>query len=136
MRKALAAIGTVLVALLLVACTPEENAHLSGINDFRGANGLPALAWEEGAYGKAHDWAEHLAAVGRLEHSKLSDGVPAGWRLLGENVAVAASEPAAMQLLESSAPHRANLLNPWFNRVAVGVAWRDGRCYVTEVFLR
>ena len=35
---------------------------------------------------KAQAWAEHLARIGRLEHSNLSAGISYRWRSLGENV--------------------------------------------------
>ncbi len=80
-------------------------------------------------------WSNHMADEGKLSHSTLSAGVPAGWSALGENVAVASSVQAAIRSLETSAPHRANMLNPAFHSVAVGVADRDGRVWVTELFV-
>jgi uncharacterized protein YkwD len=135
MRKLLALLTALAVALVLAACTPEEADTVKAVNDFRTANGVPTLTWEDGAYDKAHAWAEHLADIGHLEHSKLSDGVNAPWSRLGENVAYAGSLDGAMRALESSAPHRANLLNRGFDRFAVGVAVRNGTYWVTEVFL-
>jgi uncharacterized protein YkwD len=76
-----------------------------------------------------------MADEGRLSHSTLSDGVPAGWHTLGENVAYASSMPKAIAALEASAPHRANMLNPAFTSVAVGVVARNGLVWVTEVFV-
>jgi uncharacterized protein YkwD len=135
MRKVLSLLVGLTIAMLLVACTPDEGNHLAAINQFRQANGVPALKWEEAAYAKAHDWSEKLAADGRLSHSTLSLGVPAGWRLLGENVAYAGSLDQAMTALERSPGHRANLLNPKFTKVAVGVVQAKGLYWVTEVFI-
>jgi uncharacterized protein YkwD len=135
MRKLATALVGLAVALLLVACTPEEGTHLQAVNAFRQANGVPALQWEEGAYAKAHSWSQHLADQGFLSHSVLSQGVPAGWHTLGENVAMNPTLDGAMTALESSPPHRANLLNPRFTKVAVGVVQAKGLYWVTEVFL-
>jgi uncharacterized protein YkwD len=135
MRKLVAAVAGLAVALLLVACTPQEADHLKAVNGFRTAQGLPALTWEEGAYAKAHDWSQHLADQGFLSHSVLSQGVPAGWHVLGENVAMNPSLDGAMLALEASPPHRANLLDPAFDRVAVGVVQAKGLYWVTEVFI-
>lgn len=129
------AVTAAVVALLLAACTPQEGAHLTQVNDFRAANGVPALTWEEGAYAKANAWSVHMAQEGRLSHSVLAQGVPAGWRVLGENVAMAPSLDMATDALQRSPGHRANLLNPAFTRVAIGVAERDGMVWVTEVFI-
>jgi uncharacterized protein YkwD len=134
MRKLLA-VAVAVVALLLVACTPAEGAHMKQVNDFRVANHVPGLIWEEAAYAKAHAWSQHMADEGRLSHSTLSQGMPAGWHTLGENVAMAGSLDAAMDALEKSPPHRANLLNPAFTRVAIGVAEKNGYVWVTEVFI-
>jgi uncharacterized protein YkwD len=135
MRKLLLGLVAIALVVLVGACTPEEATHLKGVNDFRTANGLPALRWEEGAYAKAHAWSEHLADDGRLSHSNLRDGIPAGWTIIGENVAMAPTLDAAMNALELSPPHRANLLNPKFDRVAIGVVQRGVYYYVTEDFI-
>jgi uncharacterized protein YkwD len=135
MRKVLSLLVGLTITLLLVACTPEEGNHLDAVNQYRTANGLPALQWEEAAYAKAHRWSEKLAADGRLSHSVLSQGVPAGWHVLGENVAMSSSLDGAMTALERSAAHRANLLNPKFTKVAIGVVKANGAYWVTEVFI-
>jgi uncharacterized protein YkwD len=135
MRKVLSLLVAGVLALLLVACSPEEATHLGQVNSFRNANGLPSLSWEEGAYAKARAWAQHMADQGKLSHSVLSQGIPPGWRLIGENVAMAPSLESAMTALQNSPPHRANLLNPKFNRVAIGVVQKGGYYWVTEDFI-
>jgi uncharacterized protein YkwD len=134
MRKLLV-IVSIALALLLAACTPEEADHLAAVNNFRAANGVPGLAWEEGAYVKAHAWSQQMANAGALSHSKLSSGVPAGWRRLGENVAMAPTLDGAMRALQNSPAHRANLLNRQFTKVAIGVVMANGYVWVTEVFI-
>jgi uncharacterized protein YkwD len=135
MRKLAMSIAAAALALLLVACSPEEATHLQAVNQFRTANGAPALQWDEGVYQKAHDWSQHLADAGKLSHSNLADGVPDGWHRLGENVAMASTLDAAMNALENSPPHRANLLNPAFDRVAIGVVHQNGLYWITETFV-
>ena len=135
MRKCLSLLVGLTVALLLVACTPEEGNHLDAVNTFRTSQGLPALKWEEGAYAKAHSWSEHLADQGFLSHSVLSQNVPAGWHVLGENVAMNPSLDGAMVALQNSPAHRANLLSPRFDRIAIGVVKANGMYWVTEVFI-
>jgi uncharacterized protein YkwD len=124
-----------LLVLASAACTPEEGEAFTSVNTLREANHLPALGWNDGAYEKAVAWSNHMADEGRLSHSVLREGVPAGWRILGENVAYAGSVAQAMAALEASPPHRANLLNPLFSSIAVGIVERDGRVWVTEVFI-
>lgn len=135
MRRGLVVVATLVGAFLLVACSPEERMVWDRVNVFRTSNGVHELAWEEGAYGKATAWSQKMAADGRLSHSRLSDGVDAPWRRLGENVAVAGSVDRAIRALEASPGHRANLLNPDFDRFAVGVHFDGTRYWVTQVFL-
>jgi uncharacterized protein YkwD len=129
----LLAIG--LAVLASAACTPQEETAFRSVNALREANHLRWLDWNQGAYDKAVAWSNHMADEGRLSHSVLREGVPPGWNRLGENVAYAGSVEQAMAALEASPPHRANLLNPAFTSIAIGVVERDGRVWVTEVFI-
>lgn len=135
LRRFPAVLAVLAIAVLASACTPEEGEAFGAVNAARDAHGLPALGWSDGAYDKAVAWSKHMADQGQLSHSTLSDGVPGGWRRLGENVAYAGSVSAAMHALESSPQHLANILNPEFTSVAIGVVERDGRYWVTEVFI-
>ena len=135
MRKVVATVVAAVVALLLVACTPDEATHFTQLNEYRTSQGVPTLNWEEAAYAKAHSWSEHMASQNKLSHSILSQGVPAGWTALGENVAMGPTMDSAMDALKKSAPHRANMLNPKFKRAAIGVVQRNGYFWITEVFI-
>lgn len=139
MRRALRRILIPVVALAIVlasgACSPQEETAFRSLNGVRNEHGLRWLDWNEGAHAKAVAWSEHMAAEGRLSHSTLSDGVPAGWRTLGENVAYAGTVEQAMAALKASPPHLANMLNPKFTSVAIGVVQRNGLVWVTEVFI-
>ena len=135
MRRLLSGLVALSVALVLVACTPEEGSNLDAVNAFRKANGLPALQWEEGAYAKVRAWSQKMADEGKLSHSKLSDGVPSGWLALGENVAVNPSLEDAQRRLQNSPGHRANLLNPKFKKIAIGVIHQNGHYWVTQLFI-
>jgi uncharacterized protein YkwD len=138
MRKLVAGASAALLALLLVACTPEEADHLKAVNDLRNFVGVPTLAWEEAVYPAAQAWSKHMADEGKLSHpSSLSGNFnpPAGWKKLGQNVAVATTLDAAMDALVNSPPHLANLLSRDYDRIAVGVVQQDGRFWVTENFV-
>jgi uncharacterized protein YkwD len=129
-----------LVALALVVigagCAPQdERAAFDAVNALRSENGLPALSWNEAVHGKVEAWSDHMADSGQLSHSTLSAGVPTGWSALGENVAVAGSVQKAIDMLEASPPHRANMLNASFRSLSVGIEQRDGRVWVTELFI-
>lgn len=136
MHRRIAALVIALVVLVLAgACSPQEADAFKATNALRDARGLRWLDWNEAAYDKAVAWSEHMADEGRLSHSELSDGVPAGWRRLGENVAYAGSVEQAMAALTASPGHLANMVNPAFTSVAIGVVERDGKVWVTQVFL-
>ena len=134
-RRLLLVIAALGIVLASSACTPQEEDAFRSVNTLRAQHGLRFLDWNEGAYDKAVAWSNHMADEGRLSHSVLAQGVPAGWNRLGENVAYAGTVAQAMAALEASPPHRANLLNPAFTSIAIGVVERDGRVWVTEVFI-
>jgi uncharacterized protein YkwD len=134
-KRLIIGIVALVVIVASAACSPDENAGFQAINKLRAQNHVAALRWNEEVYPKAVAWSNHMADQGRLSHSTLSDGVPAGWHALGENVAYASTMSGAIAALEASAPHRANMLNPAFTSAAVGVVNRNGMVWVTEVFV-
>ena len=135
MRKVVSLLIAALAVLVLVACTPDEANHVQMVNTFRVANGVPQLGWDDTLYDKARSWSQHMADDGKLSHSDLKQGAPAGWHILGENVAYNSSLDGAMTALENSPAHRANLLNPQFTRVAVGIVFQNKVYWVTEEFV-
>lgn len=139
MRTFLRRIGFAIAALAIVvaagACSPQEEDAFRAVNTLRDEHGLRYLDWNEAVLAKAEAWSAHMADEGKLSHSNLADGVPAGWHTLGENVAYAGSVEQAMEVLEASEPHLANILNTAFTSVAIGVVERDGLVWVSEVFV-
>jgi uncharacterized protein YkwD len=125
------------LVLLFTACTPEQQMAHDHINNNRANAGVPNLLPHGDLIVKAQAWAENLAARGVIEHSHLSDGAPAGWQMLAENVGRGPSQLAVMEQFLVSPAHRANMLNPDFTHVGTGVAYgADGMVYVVEVFAR
>jgi len=138
MRKLLALATSAAVAVLLVACTPEETNHFVGLNQFRNQNGVASLDWDEALYGPARSWSQYMADTGRLAHPsslKANFNPPPGWRTIGQNVAVASTLESALAALKNSPGHRANMLNRNFTRVAIGVVQKNGRFWITEDFI-
>lgn len=85
-----------------------------------------------------------MARRDRLYHnSSLASQVDnMAWRTLGENVGVGPSfdgiRPSLRVLHDAfmaSTPHRKNILNRPFRKVGVGVASKDGKTWVTVVFM-
>ncbi len=133
-----ALVSGVLVAIMLVvsACmTTDEQTGFNLINTERSSRGIATLAANETLVVKAQNWSRGLLANSggvcsgtTLRHSNLTDGAPAGWRALGENVgcSISSSVSGAVQSMHSgfmgSSGHRANILGTGYNNGAVGVA--------------
>ena len=136
-RSAVLAVALAAALMALGAgCTKNAEAYASfqRINTERTNHGLGTLVLDDALVAKAQAWAETLAATGTVRHSVLTDGVPAGWRFVGENVGSAGSVDQMHDLYMASAPHRANILDARPNRVGTGAAMAGGRLYVVQVF--
>lgn len=134
-RKVTLVAASITIALLAMACSPEDRHTFEQINHFRAANGVAPVQWEAKAHEKALAWSKHMATQGRLSHSNLSDGIAPGWKVLGENVAMNSSLDGAIRALEASPGHRANLLNARFTHAATGVIKVNGVWWVTQIFI-
>jgi uncharacterized protein YkwD len=131
-------IAIVVVAIFaLVACNPQaEDQDFAMINSLRARSGVPALARSAELNAKARAQADRMASRGRIYHSSnLASGVSPGWRVIGENVAVAGSIEQAQSALEQSPGHLANMVNGKFTEVGIGVTVSKGRVYVVQVFV-
>ena len=140
-RRALALLSVVLLAVTATACLPkEEQSFLDRTNAMRRTAGVHQLDEHGTLSAKAEAWAQHMARTGQLAHSVLSDGLGGlSYGALGENVGWAsAGKDPWLQIhnaFAASSEHRANLLNPAYTHMGVGVAvGADGRVWVAEVF--
>lgn len=52
------------------ALTGDQSKALKIHNDGRKTKGCPPLTWDAGLVKHAQDWANHLAKIDKLEHSK------------------------------------------------------------------
>ena len=144
-RKAVCGVAVALaVAGSLVVLSPAAGAvsdpgaegdFVARTNALRGSRGLPGLSVNGTLVAKARNWAEHMAAVGAISHSNLADGAPPEWRRLGENVGRGPSVAAIHDALVASPDHYANLTDPGFQTIGVGVVNANGTYYVAEVFM-
>jgi uncharacterized protein YkwD len=127
----------VTAGLVFTACNPAaEDQDFALVNSLRANNGLPALSRSGELNNKARAHADRMANRNRIFHSSnLASGVSAGWRIIGENVAVAGSIEQAQQALEASPGHLENMLNGEFTEMGVGVTVKNGRVYVVQVFV-
>jgi uncharacterized protein YkwD len=145
--RLLVPVVALLVALTAGACLgPDDPGSPPGIaaqiNAQRSARGMPGLGEDAQLDALAQDWANHLAAVGGLQHQDLgallSWDVMAGWQRLTENLYMGSGGVTNGQVVNSwmgSSPHAANVLDGAVNRVGVGIAHDGaGRTYVVADF--
>ncbi len=126
----LAAACAVLLALSVPvqAASADSNTpsdYVARINALRASVGVQPLQVDGQLSGLAQGWAQHMASTGVLSHSSLTAGITESWSKLGENVGVGPDNPTIWNAFIHSAEHYANLVDPAFNRVGVGVAY-DG----------
>ena len=112
-------------------------------NQSRRQAGAPPLTLDAGLTQAARIHAQAMLEAGQLSHQ--FDGEPALPQRLaatsnlqleqeGENVALDYSAEAGHQHLMLSPPHRANLLNPAYNVVGMGVVRGGERLYIVQDF--
>jgi len=140
-RSTMAILAIVVLALAAAGCMPKDaRTFLDRTNALRKTYGVRPLVEHDTLTAKAEDWAQHMAATGRLEHSNLSSGLSGlNWRYLGENVGYSSPTSDTLATIHNmfvrSAPHKANLVNSRFTHMGVGVAKdKYGRIWVAEVF--
>jgi uncharacterized protein YkwD len=129
---------TALILLALpqpAAAVSEEEATFAGmVNDVRDRRGLTDLRLRERLSSIARRHSHRMAARGELFHSNLRRTFLAfPYRVVAENVGYAGSLDQLLQAFLDSRPHRRTLLRTW-RMTGVGVEWRDGRVWVTQVF--
>ncbi len=143
MRRMLLAVTLALTSTTFVALAPTSayavdcsaSGFVGSANSVRAGQGLPPLQWDGGLAGKASGWASYMAGQNGISHSNLADGVSADWYRLGENVGRGPDTGSIAQALINSPGHYANLIDPGFQYVGVGVVSTADTCYVSEVFM-
>jgi uncharacterized protein YkwD len=105
-----------------------EQKLLELLNSVRGNHGLPPLRMDHALQTAARAHSRDMAIGGYVGHGSPS-GLSAidrlshvvAWGLVGENVTFAVSCSAANRALVASRGHLANILEPRFHRVGIGV---------------
>ncbi len=115
---------------------------LGYINQARAEKGLSPLALDnalcQGAYLKSKD----MAVNNYFSHNSPTYGSPFDmmkkqgikYRCAAENIAKNFSVRASHEAFMNSSGHRANILNPDFNKVGLGFYWEGNYLYVTQWF--
>ncbi len=122
-----------------------EQDLLQLANQSRQRAGAPVLALDSGLTAAARGHAQAMLDAHQLSHQfsgepSLVQRLAATSRLqldqAAENVALDYSATAGHEHLMLSPPHRANLLNPAYNVVGLGVVRSGDRLYIVEDFAR
>ncbi|GAA4737774.1 hypothetical protein GCM10023328_18050 [Modestobacter marinus] len=114
------------------------------VNDEREARGLEPVAWNDALATVARDWSAEMADTGEFEHQDiralLQGDELSGFRAVGENIFTATGPVPAGTIHAGwmrSDGHRANVLNPGWDRLGVGVVCApDGSVWAAQEFGR
>ena len=136
-------VAVALLSVALSACMPADaQTFLTRTNAVRSTEGVRLLVEHPVLTNKAESWARHMASTGVLSHSNVTSGLGTlNWTVLGENVGVSGSTVNPLLYIHNafmnSPLHRANIVDPRFTHMGVGVAKDSrGRTWVVEVFAR
>jgi uncharacterized protein YkwD len=142
-RRALAAalVGAVLVTgsgtVESAAADDDEAAFIEAINEIRVDLGLDELEPHEELAETARAHTQAMADAGEIFHADpISEGLTAEWVKLGENVGVGAGVQVLVDAFVASPGHYANIIDPSFTHIGVGVVWKGETLYTTHRFLQ
>jgi uncharacterized protein YkwD len=122
---------------------PAKVPTFTSLNARRRAARLPELKYSPKLEFYANTWSNQMAASNSLSHQNLLglilfDGNFANYWALGENVLRGPRSMSGEQIVTSwmnSGPHRANILNPSFTVVGLGVTYdAAGRAWICAMF--
>ncbi len=109
------------------------------LNTERVARGLPELSNSAALRTVARRHAQRMMTSGGIFHNeRLREDVEAvfpAWASIGENVGVGPSIPGVHQAFMDSPGHRANVLDPDWGWMGIGVVTGGSRLFMTENFL-
>jgi uncharacterized protein YkwD len=105
------------------------------VNETRRSKNLPALIEDPMLDNAAQVWADHLAAIGRLEHTTdLAGGMGQTWLKLGENIGRGGSIAVVNEAWLNSPHHLENFVDPGFDAIGVGITQKDGSLWIVQRF--
>lgn len=117
---------------------PAEDAGVAAwlVNQSRSDHGVHRLMPDRELQILANRQANRMAANGYVYHSgNLGGQLSWGWHAWSENVGYGPSVGWIHGAFMNSGHHAANILDPAYNYVGVGVAYgNDGQVYVAQVF--
>ncbi|RMH76738.1 MAG: CAP domain-containing protein, partial [Actinomyces sp.] len=149
-RRVLALVAFALVSAFTIRAVPDlapkpvaaapaddEAAFVAALNQVRAGVGLPPLQVDPELTALARQWAQTMADAGHIFHaSSLSAGVTTPWLKLGENVGVGANVEVLVDAFVASPGHYANIVDPAYTRIGVGVVYAGSALYTAHRFMQ
>lgn len=123
------------------ASASDEASFVAQVNAARAAKGLSALTVDSQLVSLARGWSNKMNAGvcgegNNICHaSPISAGVTHTWAKLGENVGTGPDVNSVMDAFIASPGHYANIIDPEFTHIGIGVVWDGARLYVTQRFM-
>ncbi len=130
-------VGLPATASPVAAASPtEEAAFVSRINGLRSSLGLVPLQVDNELVAASRVWADQMAAGDTLAHAPdITAGITAPWIKVGENVGVGGDVDSLFDAFVASPLHYANLVDPDFRYVGIGVTFANGKLWTTHRFM-
>lgn len=116
------------------ASSHEESEFYSRTNALRASHGLPPLTIDFQLTEVARYWSAEMAAADRVSRNPDLDRQVTNWRRLGENVRRGPDVATIQAAFEADPRDAANLLDPEFSFVGIGVARTESELFVTLDF--
>jgi cell division septation protein DedD len=114
----------------------DAQTFLADINALRSSVGLGALTVDPQLTQVAQNWSQQMANAGDISHNpNLKDQVSGNWSKLGENVGMGPAIGDLFTAFVNSPHHYANLVDPSFNYIGIGVVYSNGTIYTTHDFM-
>jgi hypothetical protein len=143
MRRLALALATLLLAASAVvgvstpATAAPADSLYSLVNQERAAKGLPALVRNASIEAVAVNWANQMAASGKMQHNPdYSSQIPGGWTAAAENVAQGQHTAAQMNAEWMNSPgHRANILGD-FTSIGIAFVTANGTTWGVQDFAK
>lgn len=144
---ALTLILTLFSVQLIIAAAPaeaaasnsisEEQDFVTAINVLRAEYGVGPLTLEVSIRDAARDHTWAMESAGYVFHAAdITAGAPAGWQKIGENVGLGPNIAILMNAFVNSSGHLANLIDPSFTHIGVGVVRDGATMYTTHRFAK
>lgn len=120
----------------------EEAAFINQVNATRASKGLAPLTLNVELTNLGRQWAgqmrDGVCGAGNFicHASPISAGVTQPWEKLGENVGTGPNVNAVMNAFINSPGHYANIVDPEFTHIGVGVVWDGNRMFTTHRFMK